>query len=279
MDKKEYPSFSVLMSVYIKENPKYVDLSLTSIEKQTVLPNEIVLVEDGPITTELNKVIKKHQKVWGSALKIVKIAKNGGLGPALRLGTKYVTNEWIARMDTDDICVPNRFELQLKEIIKNPDCAVIGGQVAEFISTTKNIIGFRKVPLTQESIYKFIQFRNPFNHPTVMINREKLISVGGYTKADKFEDYNLWIKFVCRKYKLKNIDKVLVYMRSGESLYQRRGGKKYLINYITQKNNWKKQGIGNNWTVLISDLSMAINIMLPVKLRKKLYQQILHKRK
>lgn len=276
MSQKKYPPFSVLMSVYVKENPRYFDLSLISIEKQTILPDELVLVEDGPITSELVKVINEHKDFWGASLKIVKIPKNGGLGPALNVGTKYITTNWIARMDTDDISVPNRFELQLNEIIKDPDYAVIGGQVAEF---NKNIIGFRKVPLTQDNIYKFIQYRNPFNHPTVMINKNKLISVGGYTKADKFEDYNLWVKFVSKKYKLKNIDSILVYMRSGESLYRRRGGLKYLREYINKKKDWKKEGIGNSFTVLISDVSMIINIILPVSLRKRLYQRVLHKGK
>ena len=214
----KYPSFSVLMSVYNKENAAYFDTSLNSIERQTIQPTEIVLVEDGPLGSGLSAIVQKYKKIWGSRLKVIKIPKNGGLGPALRLGTKYVTTEWIARMDTDDVCVPNRFEIQLKEIKQHPDYAVIGGQIDEFVNKTNNIVGSRTVPLDEDDIYNFIKYRNPFNHPTVMINRKKLLEVGGYQPTDRLEDYNLWVQFVKNNYNVKNLNKVLVHMRVNEGL-------------------------------------------------------------
>lgn len=125
--KKTYPSFSVLMSVYKKDNPKYLDLALNSIELQTVKPSEIILVEDGPVSEELQFVVDKHISQSNVNFKSVKLKKNHGLGEALRIGTNYVSTNWIARMDSDDVSVPKRFEMQLNEIIKNPELAVIGG--------------------------------------------------------------------------------------------------------------------------------------------------------
>lgn len=276
---QEYPNFSVLMSVYYKEKPEYFDLALNSIDNQTVSPFEIILVEDGPLTLGLANVIDKYKKSWGKKLKIVKLRKNGGLGPALREGTKHVTTDWIARMDTDDVCVPERFEVQLDEIKKNPDYAIIGGQIDEFINNPKNIIGSRRVPLNQYDIYNFARYRNPFNHPTVMINRSKLVKVGGYTASDRLEDYNLWIQFIKNSEKVKNLNKILVHMRVNENLYKRRGGLKYLKNYIHMKNIWRKQGVGNYKTMICSDTSMLINTFMPVKMRKLVYQTFLHNKK
>lgn len=275
----KYPSFSVLMSVYNKENAAYFDTSLNSIERQTIQPTEIVLVEDGPLGSGLFAIVQKYKKIWGSRLKVIKIPKNGGLGPALRLGTKYVTTEWIARMDTDDVCVPNRFEIQLKEIKQHPDYAVIGGQIDEFVNKTNNIVGSRTVPLDEDDIYNFIKYRNPFNHPTVMINRKKLLEVGGYQPTDRLEDYNLWVQFVKNNYHVKNLNKVLVHMRVNEGLYKRRGGFKYLVNYVRMKNKWRKQGVGNYKSVLFSDMLMTVNVAVPRNVRKILYRKILHHNK
>lgn len=273
----KYPPFSVLMSIYIKENPIYFDQSLKSIEQQTILPNEIVLVEDGPLISKLYKVIDNHKLIWKDKLKIVKITQNGGLGSALRLGTKYVSTNWIARMDTDDISVQDRFETQLKEIIKHPNYAVIGGQIDEFTDNPDNKVGSREVPLKKVDIYKYIQYRNPFNHPTVMINKTKLLKVGGYKSTDRLEDYNLWVQFVKNKQEVVNLNRVLVHMRVNDNLYQRRGGIRYLKNYMKMKHKWYKQGIGTYKSVVISDISMIANTIMPEKFRKYLYQNFLHK--
>lgn len=274
---KKYPDFSVLMSVYYKERPDFFDLALNSINNQTLFPTEIVLVEDGPLTSELEQVIKKYKRIWRDKLKIIKLTKNSGLGVALQEGTKHISTEWIARMDTDDISVPNRFEIQLEEVKKHPNYAIIGGQVDEFVNSTKNIVGNRKVPLDKLDIYNFAKYRNPFNHPTVIINKKKLIEVGGYKDSDRLEDYNLWIQFIKNRESLKNINTVLVHMRVNEGLYKRRGGMQYLRNYMHMKNVWRKQGVGNCRSMLYSDLMMTISNIIPIKMRKMLYQKILHK--
>lgn len=188
----KYPDFSVLMPVYKKENPHFLDQSLSSIEEQTVVPTEIILVEDGPISKELEKIIEEHRTNFVNHFKVIKSIRNQGLGAALRLGTEFVSTNWIARMDSDDVSVHNRFELQLKEIIKDPKLAVVGGQIQEFSGNPSNIIGYRKVLTTESLLRQFIKWRSPFNHPSVMLNKSILQKVGGYIPYGNLEDYYLW---------------------------------------------------------------------------------------
>lgn len=276
---KKYPGFSVLMSVYKKEKPQFLDQALRSIEEQTVIPTEIVLVEDGPITAGLKEVIANHQKHFVNTFKVIKSAHNQGLGPSLRLGTKFVSTKWIARMDSDDISVPNRFELQLKEIIKEPDLAVIGGQIQEFAEKPSNVIGYRRVPTSEGLIRDFLKWRSPFNHPSVIISKKALLQVGGYIPYGNLEDYYLWARIIIHKFHVKNIDQVLLKMRVDEGMYQRRGKPSniryfYALRKFLYRNkiiNWRKKIMG--------DWIMTLNILMPEWLRKSIYQYVLHKNK
>lgn len=272
----ELPDYSVLMSVYIKESPKFFEESLKSIQRQTIQPKELILVKDGPISSQLQKIIYKYQKV----MNIIEISLmiNKGLGVALRIGSDKVSTDWILRMDSDDISVDNRAELQLKEIIKNPNTAVIGGQLSEFIGNPNNIVGHRIVPLTKNDIAKFIKYRSPFNHPTVMINKNILSSVGGYEEFERLEDYFLWIKIVSAGYEVKNLPDNLLYMRVGDDLYQRRAGLKYLKQYFKLRNYMRNKNVINFWELTIADTVMTINVVIPNVFRKWIYQKMLHKK-
>lgn len=277
MSRQKFPNFSVLMSVYKNEKSTYLNASLMSIENQTVVPDEIILVEDGPLTKELYEVIDTHRNMFGKGFRVVVLNKNQGLGNALRIGTKYVSTKWIARMDTDDIAVPNRFELQLREIEKNPQLAVIGGQVDEFEGSIDNIVGKRTVPCSQADIYKFIKWRSPFNHPTVMINKTMLEKVGGYENKGKLEDYFLWAKIIAKGYAVRNLPQVLVHMRVDSGMYNRRGEFKNLKPIIELRNFLYKNGLVTLTERYIGNTIMIMNIIIPSKLRKVIYELFLHK--
>lgn len=277
MKNKSYPPFSVLMSVYKNEKAQYLDASLKSIEDQSIIPNEIVLVEDGPLTKDLYRVINTHKNKFSENFKVVALNKNQGLGNALRIGTKYVSTNWIARMDTDDIAVPNRFELQLKEIEKNPELAVVGGQVDEFEGSINNIVGKRTVPCSQADIYKFVKWRNPFNHPTVLINKTVLEKAGGYENKGKLEDYFLWAKILAKGYSVINLSQVLVHMRVDSGMYNRRGEFKNLKPIIELRSFLYKNGLVTLTERYIGNTIMIMNIIIPSKLRKIIYELFLHK--
>lgn len=274
-----YPDFSVLMSVYKKENPHFLDQALNSIENQTVVPTEIVLVEDGPISKELEKIIEEHRTNFVNNFKVIKSIRNQGLGAALRLGTEFVSTNWIARMDSDDVSVHNRFERQLKEIIKDPKLAVVGGQIQEFSGNPSNIIGYRKVPTTESLLRQFIKWRSPFNHPSVMLNKSILQKVGGYTPYGNLEDYYLWARIIVQKYPVKNIDQILLKMRVDEGMYQRRG-KISNIRYFYALRKFLYNNKVINWHErIMGDWMMTLNILIPKWLRKNIYQHVLHKNK
>lgn len=215
--------YSVLMSLYIKEKPEYLRLAVDSMLNQTVKPDEIVIVEDGPLTDALYAVLDEY----GDKITRIRNEKNLGLGLALNVGLKACRNELVARMDTDDIAIPKRCEMQLIFMNKNPHAAIVGGQIEEFIDDEKNIVGKREVPLTDSELKCYTKQRCPFNHMTVMFRKQDIIDVGNYQDWFWNEDYYLWIRLVQAEKKLANLPETLVKVRVGADLYQRRGGKRY----------------------------------------------------
>ena len=168
--------FSVLLSIYYKEKPEYFRECMESIYSQTVLPDEIVLVEDGRLTEELYEAIRDYEcRPSEINFVTVKLEKNSGLGLALAEGIKHCSNELVARMDTDDICVPDRFERQLNAFSENPGLDIIGGYISEFSDDTRNIISERTVPLGNYVIKQYQRKRDAFNHMTVMYKRSAVL--------------------------------------------------------------------------------------------------------
>lgn len=271
----EYPSFSVLITVYSKEDPEFLNQAIRSVIKQTVVPDQIIVVEDGKLTSELEKVIENHRKSFLNDFTIVKLDKNMGRGIASNAGIENATNEWIAKMDSDDISKPDRFEIQLKAIQEHPEAVAIGGQVEEFIGRQSNIISKREVPLDSESIFKFAKYRSPVNNPTVMFKKSVVKELGKYSNLRFLEDYDLWVKMLTADFKIVNVPETLVDMRMSDSLYSRRGGFKYLFIYVKLKNKWRRMGIGNYLSMFTSDVAMILNTLIPANIRKLAYKKFL----
>ena len=220
--------FSVLLSIYIKEQPQYLEAALSSIwDVQTHKPNEIILVEDGPLTNELEAIINKWKTKLDDALKVIPLKKNVGLGNALNEGLKHCSFDWVFRMDTDDIATPDRFEKQIKFITNHPDIVLIGGQIQEFKGTPENITVQRLVPTTSENINEYAKKRAPFNHPTVAYRKDIIQNIGGYQHHLLMEDYNLWLRLLAAGYKTANLPDTLLYMRT-DDMHGRRRGLKYI---------------------------------------------------
>lgn len=273
-------SFTVLMSIYKNENPNFLDQALTSIENQTLQPDEIILVEDGPLGKELHQMIRYHQELFKDKnnFKVYSLKNNHGLGYALQIGAKQVTTDWIARMDTDDIAAPNRFALQIKRIMQEPQLSVLGGQIDEFINTPENVVGTRNVPLTDHDIKQFIKWRAPFNHPTVMIKRADLMSVGGYRPCGStYEDYDLWSRFIGKGYRTANLPDILLHMRVDESMYKRRGQLGNIRSILHIQNYLRKHGILTSGEMFLSDIIQVGNMVVPTSMRKWVYQRLIHK--
>lgn len=218
--------YSVLMSVYVKEKPEYLEKSLESMAAQTVLPSEIVLIEDGPLTPELYEVIERF-KQKNSFLRTVPLKKNVGLGNALNIGVEKCKNELIARMDTDDIAKPDRCEKQLKAFEDDPELDICGTFIEEFEGDIDNIVSVRRLPCSHEEILSFAKKRNPFNHMTVMFKKDAVLKAGNYREINLFEDYYLWTRMLVNGAKAHNVGESLVYARVGSDMMKRRGGFNY----------------------------------------------------
>ena len=268
--------FSVLMSLYIKENPKYLMESLESICTNTVLPNEIVLVLDGPITDELQTVINEYVLRFPSLFNIVPLEKNQGLGLALREGMLHCKNELVARMDTDDICRSDRFEKQLSVFEENPNIDVCGSHILEFEDSVDNIVAKRVVPLTNDKIKKYQKRRDGFNHVSVMFKKSSVLKAGNYQSCLLMEDTLLWANMFNSGATGINIDDYLVYVRIGKDMFERRGGFSYYKKYKAgRKMVYQTHFISwwdYKWTIFIQFLVA----MMPNKIRGWVFKKMLH---
>ena len=233
MSEMEYPKFSVLMSLYLKEKPEYLNEALKSVINQTVKPNEIVIVYDGPITTELKSVVEQYVSNNPGLIKIIDNPENKGLGLALADGVPQCTYELIARMDTDDICRKDRFEKQLEEFVKDPRLDICGSHILEFEEKEENIVARRRVPLVDKDIKEYQKRRDGFNHVSVMFKKKSVLAAGNYQSCLLMEDTLLWANMFMNGAKGKNIDDYLVYVRIGKDMYERRGGFDYYKKYKT----------------------------------------------
>ncbi len=219
--------FSVLISVYKNEKPEYLKQALESVwTLQTLKPNQIVLVEDGPIPAELEKVIDVFiQNVSESGdfeTKVVKLPENVGLTKALNEGLKFVTGELIARMDSDDISESHRFERQVEYMEKHPDVDIISGSLQEFDSEHE-CLNVRHYPLTHEEAVKFIVKACPLAHPSVMMRKQIFDNGLKYDERYRMsQDIKLWYDAVLAGYKLGNIPEITLFFRREGDVFRRR---------------------------------------------------------
>lgn len=271
--KNEYPPFSVAMSVYKNDNPIFFDRALQSItENQIVMPTEIVIIVDGPVDEKINAVIEKYSEKYGN-LNVIRLDKNAGLGNALKLAIENAKYELIARMDSDDVSAPNRFEQQLEIMTKNSAVDIVGGDISEFIGDENNIVAKRKVPILDKEIKEYLKTRCPFNHMTVMYKRSAVLKCGNYIDLFYNEDYWLWIRMVENNCIMANTGTVLVNARVGEDMYKRRGGKQYFNSEIFLQKYMLKNGIINLPTfVLNSSKRFVVQMLLPNAIREWVFK-------
>ena len=277
MSEMEYPKFSVLMSLYLKEKPEYLNEALKSVINQTVKPNEIVIVYDGPITTELKSVVEQYVSNNPGLIKIIDNPENKGLGLALADGVPQCTYELIARMDTDDICRKDRFEKQLEEFVKDPRLDICGSHILEFEEKEENIVARRRVPLVDKDIKEYQKRRDGFNHVSVMFKKKSVLAAGNYQSCLLMEDTLLWANMFMNGAKGKNIDDYLVYVRIGKNMYERRGGFDYYKKYKAGRRKVYETGyiswVDYKMTLIVQFIVAAI----PNRVRGFVFKNLLHR--
>lgn len=254
-------TFTVLMSVYKDDNPRYLDEAIESVFSQSLVPAEFIIVKDGPVSSHLEKVLDSWANTKPDVLKLVELPVNVGLARALNEGLKYCSAELVARMDSDDICCEDRFKIQVRYMNEHPEVALLGSWYKQYDEKFENIVTERKVPEDHESLVKYAQHRTPINHVTIVFRKAAVESIDGYPEREgRFEDWWLSLKLIKHGYKLHNLPLYLVNVRGGSDFIQRRGGMQYLVHEIKNMYRLYKEK-------LISLKSFIINICIRTLVR------------
>ena len=269
--------YSFLMSVYYKERPDYLKLSIDSMLNQTVKPDEVIIVKDGELTKELDDVINEYVKKYKKLFTIISLEKNIGLGLALNEGIKVSRNELIARMDSDDISKPDRCKKQLDIFNKDNKIDIVGTWVDEFAGKTTNIISSRKVPTKHEEIYKFAKRRSPFNHPTVMYKKSIVLKNNGYSNLRRNQDVDLFGRMIFKGAKASNVGESLLLFRSDKGLLKRRKNWQNTSLYIKVIYKFWKMGFSSFLDLLVVTCGQLLVFIMPVKVQNFLYKKIIRK--
>ncbi|NNP69362.1 glycosyltransferase [Acinetobacter sp. Ac_5812] len=272
-------NFSILLSLYHKEKVEYLEKCFESIwDQQTLKPTEIVLVLDGPIGESLTKSVEHWQQKLGNILKIVTLAENVGLGKALNEGLKHCTNEWVFRMDTDDICTPDRFSKQVAFIKENPDVVLFGGQILEFNQDVSDAHVLKAVPENHNEIKAFAQNRCPFNHMTVAYRHDVITVLGAYQHHLFMEDYNLWLRVIGAGCKVANLPDVILFARVGNGMHARRKGLEYIKSEKKLLDLKKELKLQDPIHANIVFLLRSVFRLLPSTMLGKIYNNFLRKK-
>lgn len=273
--------FSILMSTYRHDRPEYLHRAIASnLQEQTLTPTEFVLVQDGPLTDELEDVInewaQKSQRESLTDFKVVKLAKNSGLAQALNFGLQHCSYELVARADADDISEPNRFEMQIPLMASSTD-AVLGSSMYEISEDGQTVEATRIAVLGADAIAQTLSSRNPLYHPTVVMRRSAVLSVGGYEEVPGAEDYWLWSRLSHAGFSLNNISEPLVKYRTGAGAYQRRGGLSALLADFTVQRRLYSGGVVNAAEGARNLAVRSVYRMLPTNTRQKVFRQFNHR--
>ncbi len=271
-----YPPYSVLMSVYQKESPENLEISVESMFNQTVHPDEFILIEDGYVPDNLKRKIcelkQKHPD-----LRVHSLEKNVGAGLASRYGIPLCKNEYIARMDSDDYSVPTRVQEEFDAMFEH-QVDMVGCVIDEFIGNTNNVVAHRMLPEKNEDIRKFSKARSPIAHSAVLYKKSQVLGCGSYEKFRIAEDMIVFAKMLKQGVKAYNIQHPLVYMRVSPSFFKRRGGLRYFCQ-IMQTNLFLVVCV--KWMPLhifaIRSAALSFSCFAPNCLREIVYKKILRK--
>lgn len=269
--------FSVCMSVYKNDNITDFVNAVMSVYNQSIRPNEIILVIDGPVSKDMYDTIRTLENNL-SIMKVLPLEQNMGHAVARQTGLEAANNDLCAIMDADDLSVPDRFEKQLKVFKEHQEVSVVGGLINEFIHSSDNVVGTRWVPERDAAIKQYMKSRCPMNLVSVMMKKDDVMKVGGYQDWYCEEDYYLWIRLSLAGCKFYNIQENLVNVRVGDEMYHRRGGIKYFKSEAKlQKYMLDRKII--SWLRYIYNILIrfVIQVAIPNRLRGWVFQRFARK--
>lgn len=265
--------FSVLMSVYHRDNHNLLQQALQSVYDNSLPPTEVLLIKDGPLTPDIRDVISQFKIRNG--LRTISLSENQGLATALNFGLKHTEHEFVFRADADDVNLPDRFAKQLPLLEVGYD--LVGGAIQE-IDLDGTVIAVRRTPLNQNEIKKICRFRCPFNHMTVCYRKSAVIACGGYPNIHLKEDYGLWAKMLANGYKCINLEDIVVNATTGYAMYQRRGGVAYARSELQMQRLLIQCGLQNRVGAIAIGAARSAVFLAPAKIRGWVYQTFLRQK-
>ncbi len=269
--------FSVAMSVYGKDHPAWVSRAIDSVLNQTLSPDEIVLVVDGPVPPALDRLINGYEA--DTRFSVIRLPENRGHGVARRTATAHASHDLIALMDSDDIACPDRFAQQIAYFRAHPDTDVLGGDIDEFIDDESAPISRRTVPCIDEAIKTDMRKRCAMNQMTVMLRKSALLEAGGYLDWFCNEDYYLWVRMWKQGFRFANTGTVLVRVRVGEDMYRRRGGIAYFRSEKRLQKLMLREGLISFSTYFTNILKrLIVQVLMPNALRAFVFRHFARKK-
>lgn len=268
--------FSLLVPVYHGDLAEYLRRAFRSaVQDQTVPPDQVVIVRDGPVGDELAACLDDLRATSPVPVTLVPLRRNGGLGPALDRGLAACWFDVVARMDADDVAMPHRFEVELP-LIRHAD--IVGSGLLEFVSDTDDIVGQRVPPTEPAQILRYARMHDPFNHPTVVYRRPAVLAAGGYGPLPLIEDYALFARMLQRGARAANVAEPLIYYRVGTAAFKRRGGSGLLRSELTLQREFRRSGFTTRAECLRNLAIRGGYRLVPWWLRRAVYKRVVARR-
>ena len=278
MSENALSPYSVLMSVYAKDRPEYLDAAIASMAAQTVPFRDMVVVCDGPLTEGLDKVLDDWKWELDGRLTLHRLPENGGLGAALAAGLPLCRCDVVARMDADDVSRPDRCRILLGKMAAD-GLDLVGGAIEEFDREPGDMGSVRAVPLEKGDIDTWLKGRNPFNHVSAVFDRHVVEQAGGYQPFPWMGDYWLWARMIAGGCRCANVPDVLVDVRTGDGMYARRSNTAYLKSQVRFFSELRKLGLIGRFDQAKAVAERTIATMLPAGMVKAVYNKVLRRRR
>lgn len=267
------PPFSVLLPVYRGDDPSHFRRAFESVTvDQHLPPSEVVIVRDGPVDPALESELRAAE-AGPVAVTVIRGAENAGLARALNLGLAACRHSIVARMDADDVSLPQRFAVQIPALTEL-GVDLLGAGLWEMEGDDEVPSRVRIPPLTEDEIRRAARFRQPFHHPTVVYRRDAVQRAGGYrSDVGRFEDYLLFATMLARGAKTANLAEPLVFYRVGAGAYARRGGLDHFRNEIRLQRELRALGVINRAEVARNLVARGAYRLVPTGVRERLYRR------
>lgn len=267
-----YPPYSVLMAVYALADPAHFDEALRSMVTQTLPPDEIVVVCDGPLTEKLDGVLAAYEREHPGLLSVLRLPEHKGIGICCNLGLETCSNDIVVRMDSDDISEPTRCELEMAEYVADPSLDIVSGYILEF-EQDKNVGYLRTVPTDPEETLRYARRRMPFSNVTIAYRKSKVLECGGYKELSRAEDYDLVCRMLMADAKFKTLPEILVRVRVDAGAFARRKNWGHIKALIGVRWGLYRMGFTSLWDFIVMAGSHLVSLLMPEKLIRWLYEK------